>query len=301
MNWILPALLGSLAGIGVFLFIWELTPSSPDLGRAIERLDGTTYVEEIHEEQSSLSSQLGIWMQRRLQGRAIPGLRATPQDLAILGKPRHILLGEKTLGALVGLLLVPLIYSSLLLLGYSIPFTIPAVASLALGVGGWLVPDMLARDQAKEAREDFARSASAFLDLLSIGRISGMMANEAMVTSAQISQNWAFRRLASSLNRARWAGIRTWDALEELEEEIGVPEVGDIGDIVRLSGEGGAQIYETLRGRAKAMRSAQLSHEHALANKQSERMTVPMTLTSIIMLIAVAYPMFSQLIASSAG
>lgn len=295
MDWIVPAIIGSLAGLGIFLIIWEFMPSSPDLGRALERLDGTTYVEDIQEEAPSLSSRLGIWMQRRLQGRAIPGLRATQQDLAILGKPRHILLGEKTLAALIGLFLFPVIYGYLLVLGYRVPFMIPAAVSLLLGLGGWVLPDMLARDQAKEAREDFARSASAFLDLLSIGRISGMMANEAMVTSAQISQNWAFRRLASALNRARWAGIRTWDALEDLEEEIGVPEVGDIGDIVRLSGEGGAQIYETLRGRAKAMRNAQLSREHAAANQQSERMTVPMTLTSIIMLVAVAYPMFSQL------
>ncbi len=296
MDMVFPALVGSLAGAGVFLLLWELMPSSPDLGKALERLDGTTYVVEIQEEAPSLSSRMGVWMQRRLQGRQIPGLRASEQDLAILGKPRHVMLGEKTMGALTGLLLVPTLYSVMLMMGISLPFAIPAVAAPLLALGGWILPDMLVRDQAAEAREDFARSASAYLDLLSIGRISGMMANEAMFSSAQISQNWAFRRISSALNRARWAGARTWDALEDLEEEIGVPEVGDIADIVRLSGEGGAQIYETLRGRAKSMRSTQLSREHALANKQSERMTVPMTLTSIIMLVAVAYPMAIRLI-----
>lgn len=296
MDWIVPALVGSLAGLGVFLIIWELMPATPDLSKAIERLDGTSFVVEIDEEAPSVSSRLGVMLQRRLQGREIPGLRASQQDLAIVGKPRHVMLGEKGLGALAGLLLVPTLYSAMMLVGVQLPIAVPAVASLLLGLGGWILPDILVKDQAEEAREDFARSASAFLDLLSIGRISGMMANEAMFSAAQISQNWSFRRLASALNRARWAGVRTWDALEDLENEIGVAEVGDIADIVRLSGEGGAQIYETLRGRAKAMRSSQLAREHAAANRQSERMTVPMTLTSIIMLVAVAYPMLSRLV-----
>ncbi|MDO5494310.1 MAG: type II secretion system F family protein [bacterium] len=290
MNWFIAALIGAAGGLGLFMLLREFVPSVPSLGGAISRLEGQNTYVEVVEESPTLSSRLGIWAQRRLQGRGIPGLTARDQDLAVLGKLRHVLLGEKVLGAGAGFLFAPVVIWLLSSFGISLPPYVIIPVPLVLALAGWILPDILLKDQAKEAREDFARSASAYLDLLSIGRISGMMANEALSSSAQISENWAFQRINGALNRARWSGSRPWDAIAELEEELDIPELGDIGDIMRLSGEGGAQIYETLRGRARALRSAQLAREHATANRESERMTIPMTLTSVLVLIVVAYP-----------
>nr|NLD39712.1 hypothetical protein [Actinomycetales bacterium] len=298
MTWLVAALIGAAGGVGVFLLLREFVPAVPSLTGAITRLEGSSEIVEVVEEAPTLSSRLGIWAQRRFQGRSVPGLTARDEDLAVLGKARHVLLGEKVLGAVAGLLFTPVIIWVFQISGFGIPPYLMLAAALVMAVGGWLLPDLLLKGQAEEAREDFARSASAYLDLLSIGRISGMMANEALTVSAQISSNWAFQRINGALNRARWSGRRPWDSIEELEQELDIPELGDIGDIMRLSGEGGAQIYETLRGRAKALRSAQLAREHAAANRESERMTIPMTLTSLLVLVVVAYPATVTLLAN---
>lgn len=297
MNWMVAALIGASGGLGLFLMLREFVPSVPNLAGAIARLEGSSEVVEVVEESPTLSSRLGIWAQKRLRGRAIPGLSARDEDLAVLGKPRHVLLGEKVLAAVAGILFAPVIVW-IITMFISLPLFVYGLVPVVLALGGWILPDLLLKGQADEAREDFARSASAYLDLLSIGRISGMMANEALVTSAQISNNWAFQRINGALNRARWSGLRPWDAIEDLEDELDIPELGDIGDIMRLSGEGGAQIYETLRGRAKALRSAQLAREHAQANRESERMTIPMTLTSVLVLVVVGYPAAITLLGS---
>lgn len=295
---LIAALIGAAGGLGIFMLIREFVPSSPSLKGAIGRLEGASEIVEIIEDSPSMSSRLGIWAQRRLAGRDIPGLAAKDVDLAVLGKARHVLLGEKVLAAVMGFFLAPFFMWILGLAGISLPVVVPVLLALVFTLGGWILPDLLLKGQAQEAREDFARSASAYLDLLSIGRISGMMANEALASSAQISDNWAFQRINQALNRARWSGARPWDSIEALEDELAIPELGDIADIMRLSGEGGAQIYETLRGRAKALRSTQLAREHAAANRESERMTIPMTLTSVLVLVLVAYPAVVQLMSS---
>lgn len=297
MNWILPLLLGAAGGLGIFLLIWEFAPSNPALASAITRLEGSRRVEVVLEDSPSLTSRLGVWAQRRFAGEDIPGLTAKEQDLNVLGKQRHILLGEKVLGAVFGFLFTPLLLWLFGQLGLSLPLWIVLGATVVMVLVGWMLPDFLIRDQADEARDDFARSASAYLDMISIGRISGMMANEALTAAAQVSNNWAFQRINGALNRARWSGVRPWDSIDQLKEEIGVTELGDVADIMRLSGEGGAQIYETLRGRARSLRSAQLAREHSKANQESERMTIPMTLTSILILVVVAYPAVVRLLA----
>ena len=85
-----------------------------------------------------------------------------------------------------------------------------------------------------------------------------------------------------------------------MAEELGLPELDDFADIMRLSGEEGASVYATLRARSAAMRTAMLNDEIAQANAVGERMTIPGSLLGVIFMALLVAPsllrMFTTLV-----
>jgi hypothetical protein len=61
-------------------------------------------------------------------------------------------------------------------------------------------------------------------------------------------------------------------------------------DIMRLSGEEGAQIYTQLRARSASMRAAMLNAELTKANEVGERMSIPMSLLGVIFMAILVAP-----------
>ena len=68
------------------------------------------------------------------------------------------------------------------------------------------------------------------------------------------------------------------------------PELDDLADIMQQSGQDGAQIYNNLRARAAALRSAMLSAEVGKANATSERMYIPASLLGIVFMAILVAP-----------
>ena len=77
---------------------------------------------------------------------------------------------------------------------------------------------------------------------------------------------------------------------------MGVAELGDLADIMRLSGEDGAAVYTTLRARAASLRSQLLSADAAAANAASEHMIVPVALLGIAFMALIGYPAFARIL-----
>ena len=92
-----------------------------------------------------------------------------------------------------------------------------------------------------------------------------------MEAAAEVGDSWVFTRLSEELTRSRWSGQPPWDALHALADELGLPELDDFADIMRLSGEEGCQRLHHLRARSAAMRTAMLNDEIAEANAVGER------------------------------
>ena len=107
-----------------------------------------------------------------------------------------------------------------------------------------------------------------------------------------------FVRIRQELTRARYAGVAPWDALRTLSEEIDVPDLADVAKIVRLSGEEGASIYETLRSRGKTLRHKLLAEEHEKANSASERMQMPLATTLFVYVGIIITPLILNLLAT---
>ena len=90
--------------------------------------------------------------------------------------------------------------------------------------------------------------------------------------------------------RARLAGVPPWNGLHDLATELGLPELSDLADIMRLSGEQGAAVAETLRARSRGLRVALLNTEQTRANEDSERMVIPVALLGLIFLVILGAP-----------
>src|SRR5665811_832156 len=88
-----------------------------------------------------------------------------------------------------------------------------------------------------------------------------------------------------------------WAGLPDLAAATGVTELGDLADIMRLSGQDGAAVYGTLRARAASLRTQLLTATAAEANAASEHMTVPVALLGVVFMALIGYPAFARIFA----
>ena len=78
--------------------------------------------------------------------------------------------------------------------------------------------------------------------------------------------------------------------MRTLGDDLALPELHDFADIMRLSGEQGASVYDNLRARADSLRSALLTEELAEANATGERMSIPGSTLGIVFMALLIAP-----------
>lgn len=279
---------GVLVGLGVALLVWRLVPAEPDLADTLARLSPQRPHATTATVPSDARGRLGLWAMKSLPA----GLwsRTPGRELAILRMPLTQFYGEKIVYAVAGLLIPPVLAAFFALIGLGLPVAIPAFGTLALAAVMFFLPDYNVRDDAKKAKVEFARALGAYIDLVALERNSGSGSRQAMEVAAAVGDSWVFRRLDEELARSRWSGQAPWEALHALADELGLPELDDFADIMRLSGEQGAQIYGNLRARSASIRTAMLNAELAKANEVGERMSIPMSLLGVIFLAILVAP-----------
>jgi len=285
----LVLLAGALMGLGGALFVVRLVPAQPDLADALRRLaPARPSARTATSAPTTCKERMGVWAMRALP----PGLwvRTPHRELAMLRIPLARFYGEKLMFAALGLVLVPLLAFFFELLDLGLPIAVPALGSVGLAAVMFFLPNYNAIDDAKKARLEFERALGAYIDLVALERNSGSGARQAMEAAAEIGDSWVFTRLSEELTRSRWSGLPPWDALHALAEELGLPELDDFADIMRLSGEQGASVYATLRARSGAMRAAMLNDEFAEANAVGERMSIPGSLLGVVFMALLVAP-----------
>ena len=289
---------GGLVGLGLSLLIWRLVPAQPDLGDALELLSPEhvrrTRATEVASPAADSRERLGQWALKTFPAGAWS--RVPRKELALLRISPTRFYGEKVLFALVGLITPPLLTMFFTVIGLNLPFVIPVVATVGLAVLMFFLPDYNARDDAKKARDEFNRALGAYIDLVALERNSGSGPRQAMEVAAEVGDSWVFRRLSEELTRSRWSGEAPWEAIRALGHELGLAELEDLADIMRLSGEEGTQIYAQLRARSASMRGAMLNSELAKANEIGERMSIPMSLLGVIFMALLIAPALLRVI-----
>ena len=287
---------GALIALGLVLAVWQLVPAAPDLTDVMDRLSpsyGRRRRAGTAEQVADGKERLGLWAMRLLPA----GVWGTVpvRELALLRIPLTRYYGEKLTFALMGLVFPGLLTVLVGLFGFQLPVLIPVAGSLVLAGLLWFVPNLNARSDARQARGEFTRALGAYIDLVALERNAGAAPRQALETAAGIGTSWVFGRVGEELARSRWSGQAPWDALTALADELGLPDLADLADIMRLSGEEGAQVYATLRARSTAMRTAMLTTEQGKANEVSERMVVPGSLLGVVFIALLLTPALLRL------
>jgi len=283
-GWLVAA--GLLAGLGCALVISELIPAAPDLRAALGRLDADSRSGAT----ASVSARLRRWV-----GAAAPWLPVPVTDLGLLGQDPSGWLATKISYGVVGLAVVPVLSGLLLLGGRTLPWTVPAAGSLALGAVMFFLPDVVTRVNARERRADFRHALASYLDLVMLERGAGAAPTEALEAAAAVGGGWAFERIAKALDQARKASLPPWDGLSALAREIGVTELADVAEIAGVAGQEGARILQTLTARAESMRAQALAAARAQAGARSTTMVLPIALLAGGFLVLLIFPDFYRL------
>ncbi len=273
---------GVLVGLGIFIAVSQfMMPSRPRLDAALARIGG---IDRASDDPISLRS-----VGRRVG--TLPWLPVPAADLALLGQDREQWLTSKVTAGLIGLAAIPVFEVLLLIGGFHEGFVVPAIASVALGVGLFFAPDLVVKVNAAEKRTDFRHALTSYLDLVMLERGAGAAPTEALEAAAQIGGGWAFERIAAALAAARKASRPPWEGLADLAESTGIPELADLAEIAEVAGHEGARILQTLSARAESMRAEALANTKAKAGSRSTTMVIPIALLGAGFLLLLAFPM----------
>lgn len=288
-----PMLLaGALIGLGLTLCVAGLRAPAPDLAAALTRMSTPASADQVGDV-GSLQGRLD-----QLYGGLAERLRLERHhaDLALTGRTPARMAAEKLAYGMVGLLFPLLMTAILAVAGLSVPFVVPAGAGLVLGITLSYVPDLDLKRVAQASREQMRRTVCAYLELVALERAADAGAVEALERAAAIGQGSGFAHISDALLRARLEGRTPWQQLSRLADELAVPELGDVADIMRLSGEDGAAVLPTLRARAASLRTTLLQAEVAAANEASERMAIPVALLGVAFMALLGFPALHRIL-----
>jgi hypothetical protein len=275
---------GGLLGLGAFLLVWRALPAGPVAGRALRRL---------HADALDPLTLGGVaihtpWWQRLW--------RPPARELSLLGKTTQQYWTSVGLSALIGFG-TPAILSALLMVGFgiAIPFAIPVAFSLALAaLLGWIAHnDVVVK--AANARYEFRRACCSYLDLVSLELAAGHGPVAALERACAGIDGWVFERLRETLLRAQLQLHQPWDELRELADTIGVPELGDVGDIVQAAGAEGAVVHETMLARAESLRDQIRVEALARAKATTSKLDIPGAALLLVLAVFVIYPLLARL------
>ncbi|GGA67836.1 hypothetical protein GCM10011490_18030 [Pseudoclavibacter endophyticus] len=287
------ALPGAVLALAATVFIAALLPSRPALAAALDRL-GTSAAPAEPSPPARWDVRVGTWVHAHLPD--LPVFAPPATDLRLVGVTPSTFFRDKALLAALGLI-APSVFGIVMNALGLLPALVPVALGPILAAALWFAPDRDVRVRARAARTEFARAVAVYLELVAVERKRGAPAGQALVTTSEVGSTWVFARIREELTRARLAGVAPWTALGGLADEIGVPELADVAKIVRLSGEEGASVAESLRGRGRTLRGQLLADEHAKANQASERMSVPLTLLAFVFVGVVLTPLVLNLLA----
>ncbi len=292
--------LGLLVGVGVAGIVYSLVPTQPDLGDVLARLSPPARRRAGSVAPSAnpdAEERLGLWAERTLPTRLLGAPPA--KDLAVMRRTPAQFYGRKVLYGLLGLVLPTLMTGFFTVIGIRVPFVVPAGATLLLSAALFVMPSRDIGEEAKKARTECARALSAFIELCALERNSGAGTVVALSSAAEVGDSWIFRRISEELARSRYNGQPPWDSLEQLADDLGLPELAEIADTMRLANDEGSQVYRQLRARSASVRSALLSSELAQAGQVEERMYLPASLLGVVFLALLMAPPLLRLMSAS--
>ncbi len=282
-------LTGLGTGVGLWLLIAGFFPPPQRLDDALAALHRRPPPPTSGEDATGWVAKPGRSMVVMLTRLGLP-TAGTRRHLVALGKPAQVHLAEQAIAALLGLLAAPTVAVLLALAGVDLGLTLPLWAALVLAAGGALLPELAVRSEAVKQRAAWRHALGAYLDLVVVSLAGGSGVDQALDDAASIGRGPAFGELRHALAEARLARVPPWDTLAALGTRVGVDELGHLAGTVGLAGAEGAKVRASLRARAVALRTRQLTDAEADASAATERMSLPVVLLFGGFLLFLGFP-----------
>lgn len=293
---IVTMLLGAGAGVGAWLvlraFASRPTPLASIRGGLAR--PGTAAVNDARTRTDALPDKAGAAAARVLSGLGRwPETRARQLRLTERTPDRHAL--QKVTMAIVGFLGTVVLGAGLNVVGVSIPPAVLALLCVAVAVGGFVLPDLVLRDEADRRQRAFRHALSSYLDLVNVILAGGGGIETSLHAAADAGDGWAFAAIRQALDRARLTNRSQWDTFGQLGDELGIDELRELAASVRLAGSQGARIRASLAAKADSLRGHQVAETEAAAEAATERMTIPVAVLLLGFLVFIAYPAVQQI------
>lgn len=242
---------------------------------------------------------------RRLAARLLAG--SGPEDskqrqllrLTERTPERHAL--DKIVGSAGGGAAAAIGSAGLVVVGIAPPTAVLVVLTLAVSVGGFLLPDALLREEAERRRRAFRHALSSYLDLVNVILAAGGGIETSLHAAAEAGDGWAFAAIRQALDRSRLTNRTPWDTFGQLGDELGVDELRELAASVALARSQGARIRQSLAAKADSLRGHQVAETEASAEAATERMTIPVAVLLFGFLVFVAYPAVQQITSVSSN
>ena len=295
---------GALAGLGVFALVAIWLRPKPGISTLMYRIDAgsrsmtTRTVTDLEAARGTLLDRPMRRLADRLEVLAAERgwrLGSVRRNLAIMNRTMGTHLAQKVTFGVGLLLLAPVLWAALRLLGVPLAPAVPAVAAIVFALFGFLVPDLALKGEAEKRREEFRRVVGIFLDLVAMNLAGGRGLPEALLTASTISDHWPLVRIRQALANARLFGTTPWASLGELGAEIGVDELRDLSAALVLAADDGAKIRQSLSARAATLRRRELADVEGEAGESSQSMLVAQLVICLAFMIFLAFPAVAEL------
>lgn len=285
LNWQLAVAVlgGSAVGLGLFLVVREALPATPALGPALRRLHQPPGQVTGTGSGPDWLAGLSRWL--RPPHRQLALLDRTPEQYAL----------SVLLSALIGFATPAVLSAVLFLGGVSLPLVVPVLGSLGMAFLAGLVAHRDVLSRAEAARDEFRQAVCTYLDLVALQLSAAHGPVQSLERAADVCDGWVFDRIREALRIAQLQMHSPWDELQVLADRIGIPELGDVGAIMRSSGSEGAQVHETLRSRADSLRDQIRTDNLARAEGITSRLDIPGSLLVFVLLGFAVYPFLARL------
>ena len=276
----LVLLSGMLLAGGLSCLVIAFGRFTPRLDAAVQRIDAD------HTESLQLgdvgpisgpSERLGAFLYRVVP---IPLSNGQRRALRLQDKSIAEFYADKAVMVIIGALLPALAGAAFAYLTGHLNM-IPTVAVVVGGVIGFFVPDLLLRRRAGNVRTGASEALLVFIDLVTLERLTNASATQALQNAAALSDVPLFAQIRTALERAQLEQQSPYAELRRLSDQLKLPELADIADIMQLD-ETGAALSGTLRARVRELRDAHLTREQIKASAAAEGMTIYMTLPALI-------------------
>lgn len=291
MTFPLVLLAGVLVAVGFVSLVVGFLPATPHLEAALGRVSGTHRGPRVEPPDAGLvitrSERVGAALYRNSP---LPLSARQQQDLKLQDKSIAEFYSDKAVMAVIGAVL-----PTLLALTLGQHAAVPAAAAVVGAVVGFFVPDLLLRQATRGVRSGAVEALLVYIDLVTLERLANASATQALQNAAQLSQVPVFAQIRVALERAQLEQHSPYGELRQLAEELALPELTDIADVMQLD-ETGASLSGALRARVRELRDAHLSQEQKDASATAEGMTLYMTLPAMVFGLIFLAPPLMQIV-----